>query len=76
MGNSIYNSIGNNNLRNQFQTFKSNPLQFLIQKRINLPQEYANDPRGAVQYLMNQGQMSQQQFSQLSQMARQMGANI
>lgn len=76
MGNSIFNTLNNNNIAQQFQSFRSNPMQYLIQKRINIPQEYANDPRGAVQYLMNQGQMSQEQFNRLAEIAKQMGVNI
>lgn len=57
----------------QFNMFRQNPLQFLMQRRLNIPQQYMNDPKGAVEYLMQNGQMSQQQFQQFSQMANQMG---
>ena len=58
---------------NPFQAFKMNPMQFLMQRNINIPQQYMNDPKSAVQYLMDNGQMSQEQFNRLSQMAQQMG---
>jgi hypothetical protein len=51
----------------------SNPMGFLMQHRINIPQQYANDPRGAVQYLLNNGQMSQDQLNSIMQKAQQMG---
>lgn len=59
----------------QFQGFMQNPMQFLMQRKLNIPQQYANDPQGAVQYLMNNGQMSQSQYNQLRQMAGQIMNN-
>ena len=38
--------------------------------------DFQNDPRGAVQYMLNNGQMSQQQFNQLSSMAQSMGIKL
>lgn len=61
---------------NQFGSFMRNPMQFLLQRKINLPQEYANDPQGAVQYLMSTGQMSQSTFENLRTQAAQMGVNL
>ena len=66
-----------NPMRKQFNTFIQNPFQFLLQrKRINIPQEYANNPQGAVQYLMNTGKMSQGMFEYLRNQASQMGINL
>lgn len=59
-----------------FGTFMQNPLQFLLQRKINIPQEYANNPQGAIQYLMNTGKMSQQTFENLRNQASQMGVNL
>lgn len=59
----------------QFSGFMQNPIQFLMQRRMNIPQQYANDPRGAIQYLMNSGQMTQEQFTQLQNVARQIQSN-
>lgn len=61
---------------NQFNLFMRNPMQFLLQHKINIPQEYANDPQGATQYLMNTGKMSQSTFENLRNQASQMGFNI
>lgn len=63
-------------MMNEFNSFKQNPWQFLLQRKINIPHEYANNPQGAVQYLMNSGQMSQQTFENLRGRASQMGINI
>lgn len=65
-----------NQMTDQFNLFKKNPLQFLLQRKVNIPQEYANDPRAAVQYLMNSGQMSQETFENLKARAAQMGINL
>ena len=77
MANNLYNTLNPmGGVAQQFQAFRNNPMQFLVQKRINIPQQYMNDPRGAVQYLMNNGQMSQEQFGRLTQMAQQMGIRL
>lgn len=65
-----------NPITNQFNTFMQNPFQFLLQRKINIPQEYANNPQGAIQYLMNTGQMSQQTFENLRSRATQMGITL
>lgn len=65
-----------NPMENQFNMFMSNPFQFLLQRKINIPQEYANNPQGAIQYLMNTGKMSQQTFENLRSRAAQMGVNL
>lgn len=59
----------------QFQQFQNNPVQFLAQRRLNIPPQMLNNPQGAIQQLMNNGQMSQQQYNQLSQMANQLQQN-
>lgn len=65
-----------NPMRSQFDMFMRNPMQFLVQRKINIPQEYANNPQGAVQYLMNTGRMSQMTFENLRNQASQMGVNL
>lgn len=60
---------------NQFRGFVQNPVQFLMQRRLNISQEALNNPQAAVQQLMNSGQMSQAQFNQLRQTASQIVNN-
>lgn len=70
MGNPLMNGGGMPSMQQimtQFQSFQRNPMQFLIQRKFNIPQELAGDPRGMVQHLLNSGQMSQQQLQQLQQ---------
>lgn len=51
-----------NAMLGQFRGFMSNPMQFLVQNKLNIPQQYMNDPNQTIQYLMNTGQLSQQQY--------------
>ena len=53
------------------QQFRSNPVQFLMQHRLNVPQNIANDPKAMVQHLMNTGQMSQSTFNRLDAFRKQ-----
>lgn len=79
MANPLYNEINkdnNNGVMDQFRSFTQNPIQFLLQKNINIPEQFSNDPHGAVQYLLNNGQMSQDTFNKLRNTARKMGVNI
>lgn len=62
----------NNNFMNQLNQLRQNPVQFLMQRKYNIPQNIANDPNQIVQHLLNTGQISQQQYNQAAQMARQM----
>ena len=61
----------NNNLMSMLQQLQSNPVQFLMQRRMNIPQNIAGDPNAIVQHLLNTGQITQQQYNQAAQMARQ-----
>ena len=76
MANRLYTEQMNNNIWSQFNTFKQNPMQFLLQRKVNIPQQYQNDPHQAVQYLLNNGQMSQDTFNKIRNMASQMGINV
>ena len=67
------NSIFQNDMMSQYAQFKKDPVQFLISRKINIPQKYLNNPKGAVEYLMNSGQMTQNQLSQIEAMASKLG---
>lgn len=67
------NSIFQNDMMSQYAQFKKDPVQFLISRKINIPQEYLNNPKGAVEYLMNSGQMTQDQLSQIEAFASKLG---
>ena len=55
---------------NQFNQFRQNPMQYMLQKGMNIPQNIGNNPNAIVQHLLNTGQISQQQYNQAAQMAR------
>ena len=76
MPNNLFNSTQNNNIFGEFNKFQQNPMQFLAERNVNIPQEYMNNPTGAVQYLMNSGQINQQGINQIIQKARMLGFKI
>ena len=51
---------------------KGNPMQFLAQRGIQIPQGM-NNPQQIVQQMLNSGRISQAQVDQARQMASQMG---
>lgn len=56
------------------QQLKANPMQFLMQRRMNLPQGIpTNDPNAILNHLVQTGQVSQQQINGVYQMMRSMG---
>jgi hypothetical protein len=59
----MMNSVLNNLMQN--------PIQFVLQKGFNIPQNIGNDPNNIIQYLMNSGQISQEQYNRAVSMARQ-----
>ena len=76
MANPLFNEQMNRGMMSQFQLFKKNPVQFLLQRQINIPPQFMNDPKGAVQYMLKNGIMSSEQLSNLQTMAQQFGANL
>lgn len=64
------------NIKALFQAYTQlmqNPNQFL--QKMNIPTEYANDPNGAIQYLMNNGKISQDQYNFANNQLKQMQNN-
>ena len=60
-----------NQILGMLQQFKSNPMQMLMQKRMNLPQNVPmNDPNAILNHLLQTGQISQQQINNAYQMAQ------
>ena len=55
-----------NQLLGMLQQLKANPMQFLAQQRINLPQG-VNDPQVILNHLLQTGQISQQQKNHCEQ---------
>lgn len=58
------------NIMQMLQQFKSNPAQYFMQKRWNVPQNMMNDPNAIVQHLLSTNQVSQEQVNRAYQMAQ------
>ena len=59
------------NIMGMLQQLKANPMQILLQKRMNVPQGIPmNDPQAILNHLLQTGQVSQQQVNQAYQMAQ------
>ena len=62
------------NMMTMLQQLKANPVQFLLQRTFNIPQNISpNDPNAILNYLVTSGQISQTQINNAYQMAQQMG---
>ena len=64
----------NQEMMSMLQQLKANPMQFLIQRRFNIPQNISlNDPNAILNYLVSSGQINQNQINNAYQIAQQMG---
>lgn len=52
------------------QRLKQNPMQFLMQRRFNVPQTVVNDPNAILNYLLSSRQISQQTVNSAYQVAQ------
>ena len=59
----------------QFQGFMQNPMAFMLQSKLQIPKEYMNNPDDAIQYLMNTGKISQDQYNWARNQAKQLQNN-
>ena len=66
--------ISFNDFANRYSGFMNNPVQTLLQNNVNIPQNMQN-PQSIVQHLMDSGQMTQQQFNQLQDIAKRIQQN-
>lgn len=58
-----------NGIMSMLNQFKNNPMQFLIQRRLNIPQNIPmNDPNAIMNHLLQTGQISQHQINSAYQM--------
>lgn len=53
----------NNQMMQMLGQLKSNPIQFLMQRKFNVPANMANDPNAIVNYLLKTNQISQEQIN-------------
>jgi len=59
-----------NQLMGMLSQFKQNPMQFLMQRKMNIPQNISADPQAILNHLLQTGQISQQQVNAAYQMAQ------
>lgn len=60
-----------NEIMSYLPQIKQNPMQFLLSKRLNIPQGIENDPNAILQHLMKTGQVEQQQVDAAYRFAQQ-----
>lgn len=60
----------NNTIISMMQQFRSNPMQFLLQRRFNVPQNILSDPNAIMQHLLSTGQINQAQVNSAYQAAQ------
>lgn len=64
----------NSNMYGQLVTFLRNPAQF-VQNQMGISGQLANDPDAIIEQMMASGRISQMQYNQARQMARQIQNN-
>ena len=57
-------------LFNAYTQFRQNPNQLL--QKLNIPTEYLNNPQGAIQYLMNNGNITQEMYNNANNQLKQL----
>ncbi|MBO6252702.1 MAG: hypothetical protein J6O49_03490 [Bacteroidaceae bacterium] len=70
----MLNNINPANILQMVTQLKSNPMSFLGQ--LGIPQNISSDPQATIQNLMNRGVISQDQYNQAVQAARNLGIKI
>lgn len=63
------------NMVGRFNGFLQNPMQALLQRRINVPQNLMGNPSGIIQHMMNTGMLNQQQYNAARMAAQQAQSN-
>lgn len=58
-----------------FSQFIQNPMQYIIKSRLNIPQDFQGNANDMVQYLLNTGQLTQDQFNRVNKEAQRLQNN-
>lgn len=58
------------NIMQMLNSFKSNPMQFLMSSKFNVPQSMTNDPNAILNHLLQTGQVNQESVNRAYQMAQ------
>lgn len=64
---------GQPNMMQAVQQLKQNPMQMLLQKRLNVPGNLMNNPSAILQHLLSTGQVSQSQINAAYNAAQRLG---
>lgn len=64
--NSLLNQ--SNNMAGALKALQSNPIQFLLQHNLNVPNNIVNNPQAIANWLVESGQRTPQQLAQAKQM--------
>ena len=76
MANPFYGAMGGGqpNMMQMVNQLKANPIQFLVQRKFNLPQNIdTHNPQAIIDHLVSSGQISQEAYNRAYSMARQFG---
>jgi Tfp pilus assembly protein PilF len=65
-----------NSFMNSLNQLMQNPKQFLMQRKMNIPEQYYNNPQEAVNYLVQSGQVNQDTLNIAMQLAQKMGIKL
>lgn len=76
MANKLFQEAQQNNPMNRFSEFMQNPIQALAQSNLDIPPEYQNNPRSAVNYLVQSGKIPQAKYNQVMRMAQMFGIKL
>lgn len=63
------------NMMKQFNGFRGNPMQMIMQSKLNIPQNMQGNPQQIIQHMMNNGQLTQEQYNAAANMAQQIRSN-
>lgn len=69
MANPLFNALGGNNMQNMPGPFGN--MQNMMNAFQNFRRQFSGDPKQVVQIMLSSGQISQAQFNQAQQMAKQ-----
>lgn len=72
MNNPFYRVLNQPSMNSMLQQIKSNPVAFLAQKGINIPQGMT-DPSAILNHLVSSGRVSQNQINAAMQMGKRFG---
>lgn len=58
-----------------FGQFVQNPMQYMLKSKLNIPQDFQGNANDMVQYLLNTGQLTQDQYNRINKEAQRLQNN-